>query len=158
MTPAELLKRPVVRVENDFAPLVGYDYNFIPEAVPDSLAIHDFLSTESDRIEISVYKHHDFDHKRFWRLAAVRFDGEPVMITQNAGRHGEDHANRVLLSTSPYLDMCRFIAGLPRRPAPPRDTLSDEIVGMDEDLGEGLARFYGNELDGYFRPQGIRLY
>jgi hypothetical protein len=150
MTPHELLTREPSSIEHDFSVLAGTYFNFIPEVGDDFLIKYRFLSTESPRIEICVFKHFAFDSRRFWRLAAVYFDGEPVMITQNAGREGDDHAHRFILDRKVYDEMIRHIVALPRRPEDAVDDGKSTTVTMDEDLGERLTSFYGDKLDGYF--------
>lgn len=153
MTPAELLARPVEAVEKDLTPLVGCYYNFVPEATQD---MNEFVEPRHERVEIRVFKHFNFDYRRFWRLAAVYLDDDPVMITQNAGREGDDHAHRFILDEDRYRELVGIIAALPRKP-------NDLIVGaeeqkrtsmatMEEDLGDRLTTFYGDHLDGGFAP------
>lgn len=150
MTPKELLAREPESIENDFAYLVGFRYNFVPEALdqPDQL-----VETTSERIEIRIFKHFDFDQRRFWRLAAVYFDGKPVMITQNAGREGDDHAHRYLLDEPVYRELIGYLASRPRKPQPYTGIEVDKkhsMATMDEDLGDKLTTFYGDNLDRAF--------
>jgi len=153
MTPSELLARPVESVEKDLSVLVGCYYNFVPEA---TLDMQEFLLPEDDRVEIRVFKHFNFDHRRFWRLAAVYLDGEPVMITQNAGREGDDHAHRYVLDEERYRALVGIVASMPRKPNDHRvdegDRKRTTVASMDEDLGDKLTSFYGDELDRGFVP------
>lgn len=150
MTPRELLKRDPETTEHDFALLIGSYYSFIPEIGDDNTVLWEFLTTEHPRITIKIYKHFHFDYRRFWRLASVWFDDHPVMITQNAGREGDDHAKRFVLDVPRYQKMVEEIAKLPRKPSAVSEV--EDVVELDEDLGESLTSFYGDNLDGYFRP------
>ena len=151
MTPAELLARPVESVEMDLSILVGCYYNFVPEATQD---MNEFVCPQDDRIDIRVFKHFDFDYRRFWRLAAVYLDNAPVMIIQNAGREGDDHAHRYLLDEARYRELVGIVASMPRKPndhsVSEEDQKRTSIVKIDEDLGDKLTGFYGDALDGGF--------
>lgn len=155
MTPKELLAREPESVENDFDYLVGYRYNFVPEALDQPNLL---VETTSERVEIRIFKHFDFDYRRFWRLAAVYFDGKPVMITQNAGREGDDHAHRYLLDESVYRELIGYLASRPRKPQVYTGIEVDKkhsMAAMDEDLGDKLTTFYNDTLDGGFIPNRI---
>jgi hypothetical protein len=159
MTPAELLARPVEDVEVNLSILVGCYYNFVPEATAD---MNEFVCPEDDRVEIRVFKHFNFDYRRFWRLAAVYLDGEPVMITQNAGREGDDHAHRYILDEERYRELVGLIASMPRKPndhiVHQKDQDRTSVVKMDEQLGDKLEKFYGDELDGLHGRVLLRSY
>jgi hypothetical protein len=153
VTPNELLARPVESVETDLSILVGCYYNFVPEATND---MAEFVRPEDDRVEIRVFKHFNFDYRRFWRLAAVYLDGEPVMITQNAGREGDDHAHRFVVDGDRYRELVGIVASMPRKPndhsVDERDRKRTSVVARDEELGDKLTEFYNDRLDGGFFP------
>ena len=137
-------------MEHDIAPLIGTYYSFLPEIGGNNSVLWDFLTTEHPRITIKVYKHFQFDYRRFWRLASVWFDDKPVMITQNAGREGDDHAERFVIDVDQYREMVTEIAKMPRKPEMEAEV--QDVVNIDQDLGESLTTFYSDSLDGYFRP------
>lgn len=145
MTPKELYARTPERIDNDINRLYGCYYNHIPE-IEALQYCGNMLEDKSNRIAIHYYKDFDYDGRRVWCLAAVKFDGMFVMIIQNAGREGDDWSKRYVTDLYAYADMVRYITTL----IPPDDDKSqNDFVGFDEDI-EGLTRFYGGELDGYF--------
>jgi len=147
MTPKELYTRTPERIDNNVNRLYGCYFNHVPEirAVP---YCGDFLEDKAKRIEIHYFKDFCFDGRRTWTLAGVKFDGEFIMIIQNAGREGDDYTERFITNKDGYPDMVAYIASL----IPP-DDLTDQsyadYIGEDEDLDK-LDTFYGNTLDGYF--------
>lgn len=146
MTPRELLAREPETIGHDFAVLFYGRDILVPELGENPQR---FTTTVSERIEIRVYKHHTFScGRRFWRLAAVFFDGEPVMITQNAGREGDDHVHRFIVDAARYGAMVGHLLSLLREVAfdDHRDTTR---ISMDDDVA-GLTSFYCGELDGRF--------
>ena len=79
-------------------------------------------------------------------MASVWFDGEVVMITQNAGREGDDHSKRFLLDTANYIKMVNYIQSLI---TPDIKNTTLEVVSLESDIPD-LNKFYGDELDGFF--------
>lgn len=145
MKPRDLFNMKPQEVTHDFSSLAGCYYNHITE-VGD---LHDFPSTTSERVTVNVIKHFDFDHRRFWRLCAVLFDGRPVMITRNAGREGDDHHSRFIVDKDRYMLMVEHIASLPRKPYPWHDSTSSDVVDIDAEI-DGLDSFYNNSLSDTF--------
>lgn len=141
MTPNELYKREpeqtVSFIETDWdeSYIRGCYYNHIPEI--DGYAKY----KPTDRIQIRIYKFVLFDSRRFWRLASFWLDDKPVMIIQNAGREGDDHANRFVTSQPLYVEMVSLLLSLQE----PEEIQSD-ITDPDEEMGE-ITYFYGYDLD-----------
>jgi hypothetical protein len=148
---SDLLQRKPDRIECDFSMLFGHYYCFVPEAEDHAGNDAWRLSThDSPRIEIRIYKDHHYDHRRFWRLAAVYFDGEPVMITQNAGREGDDFHRRFIVDQHRYFGLVRAILEIPSKMECKGEPLND-LCSPDEDLGDALTAFYNAHLDqGYW--------
>jgi len=140
MTPEQLLKlEPFSSNEwghedetNDISILSGLYYNFIPELNGIKLS-----ETKFELITIEIIKNHLFDHRRYWRLAIVYFAHFPVMIIQNAGREGDDHAKRFLLDIEMYKKMLQYLIRFA--------TFDEEIISLDENR-EDLDTFYGHKL------------
>lgn len=110
---ADLYARTPEKTSQDASILRGFYYSHIPEleyALP--------LPVEAPRMTIHIYKEFDFDCRRFWRLAAVFLDGQPVMVIQNAGREGDDHAARFITDRATYGELVRYLASL-MHPDPP---------------------------------------
>jgi len=141
-TPNELYKMEPERVTNDIGYLSGCYYNHVREVGEE---VSWFAPFEAERIEVRYLKDFDFDGRRVWKLATVWFEGEPVMITQNAGREGDDHSNRYITDGKLFMKMCRYIKTL----IPITSSCEPEAVDPNDDI-EGLTVFYGNELGGSF--------
>ena len=146
MTPEELLAREPEEVSNSLKYLALINHSHIPES---GLEYWDAHELSSNRLEIKVYKHFDFDFRRFWRLSSVWLDNTPVMICCNAGREGDDYHRRYLLNKQKYMELIVLAK-----------TLMAEKVELDKDTQEipwnkdipEMTKFYDSELDGYFRP------
>ena len=145
MTPKELYKRIPERIDNDVNRLYGCYFNYIPEI--EALQYGGGMIEDRDnRIAIHYYKDFDYDGRRIWLLAAVKFDDKFVMIIQNAGREGDDWSKRFITDHYTYVDMVKYIATL----VPPGDDRSqDDFVDASEEI-KGLTYFYGGDLDGHF--------
>ena len=87
MKPSELYKMKPEEITKNIDCLWGCYYSHIPEIE------HLYIDAEkNERVKIHTYKYFCFDGRRIWHLAAVKFDDKFVMIIQNAGREGDDHA------------------------------------------------------------------
>lgn len=104
---------------------------------------------KQDKIEIHVYKHYDFDGRRFWRLSAVKFENDFVMIIQNAGREGDDHSERFITNIDKFKEMIKYIRNLINNIDFYDDVIKKDFIELDEEI-PSLCDFYGNKLDGYF--------
>jgi len=144
MTPAELYSRTPENVTLDIQSLVGCYYNFIPEIDVNSFQHHDWLE-DNTRIEMVDYKNFDYDGRRFWKLSAIKFDNVFVMITQNAGREGDDHTARFITNPEVYKKMVAYIHAM----LPLPDDEVEDITDINDDIPT-LTKFYGGELDEYF--------
>ncbi len=140
MKPSELYALAAVANWNNISVLVGFHYNHVPEI--ENLWPHLKLD-KNDRVTIRVYGYRREDVRRFWLLAGVFLDNQPVMIIQNAGREGDDHCRRFITDRSRYMDMWLYLSSLydgPRKAPPP----SDEVA-VDQDISQ-LTDFYGMNL------------
>ena len=157
MNARDLLKLPRETIV-DISILKGCYYCHVPEIAdlwpsdwygygccPDSA----FSSTA--RVRIGFVKLQHTDARRFWALGVVLFDDKPVMIIQNAGREGDDHAKRFLLDPGTYRDMLCYLAGAfaalkTSKTCSSLEVKRDDLLGMDEDRAD-LTDFYGNNLE-----------
>lgn len=139
MKPIELYKRKPESENYDLNYLYGSYYNHIPEV--ESIYYDDDILKKNKRVKIKIIKHVNFDSRRFWRLATVWFDGKPVMVIQNAGREGDDHADRFVTSHKRYVKMIAFIKTLH-----PDDYEVDNLVDENQEIPE-LTEFYSNDLE-----------
>lgn len=145
---SELLKiqpeKTIVWDSTDMEYVAGCCYQFFPEVLDD---YHSYPALkQNERITISVYKNHNFDGRRIWRLCVFRFDGAPFMVTQNAGREGDDHKVRFIFNEDVYQEAVKYIHSL--LPEPICTTIPD-VVDVELDIPT-LTAFYDNRLDGYF--------
>ncbi len=142
MTPNDIYAMPHEKSAQDPWGLYGCYFNHMDGEVEE----HDMsqLPHELPRVEVREIKYFDFDGRRFWRLATVWFDGSPVMITQNAGREGDDWRKRFITDPEAFSAMGAYLRSLVKK-QPPKD-----VVSPDQELGNALTEFYGNSLGGYF--------
>lgn len=138
MTLDEFLKLEPEYISNDFSELYGSRYTFIPE-----INLQSFVTTISERIKIHVLKYFQFDHRRYWRLAVVYFDNDPIMITQNAGREGNDHAQSYIINSKNYVLMVSYLFTLTRT--------ADVRVDLAEFDVSKLLFFYDHDYNDNFK-------
>lgn len=98
MTPNELYNLKPIRSDFDVAILFGCYYNHMPEIEH----LYTLPVPDNTRVEIRYYKDHSYDGRRIWRLASVWLDGYPFMIIRNAGREGDDFADRFITNEAKY--------------------------------------------------------
>jgi hypothetical protein len=129
----------------DLNDLRGCRYNHIPE-IDESLVYYFGYDTKNDRVSIKIIKDFDFDGRRCWRLATVWLDDTPVMIIQNAGREGDDHAKRYITNFEKYTEMIRYIISLIEitKEVSPSDIIDPN---MDD---EKLTKFFSIDLNSHF--------
>lgn len=145
---SELYARSPQTVSTDISHLWGCYYSHVPE-IGQSIYAFKMDMNKNDRIEIVYYRDASIEARRIWTLAAIKFDDGFVMITQNAGREGDDHAKRFITDHDAYLKMVAYLRSL-LIDAP---IIEQEIFDIDADI-EGLEQFYGNHLDGPFGRYG----
>jgi hypothetical protein len=142
MKPIELYRRQPEKVTKEIGYLKGFYYDHIPEINEEWE--WELWRLDNEKIEIRFYKDHCFDDRRIWRLASVWFDGNPVMIIQNAGREGDDYSRRFITDKNKYIEMIDYIKSLIRT-----DNEIKDLVDLEQECGE-LVTFYGYTLDGDF--------
>lgn len=147
LTPEDIYSMTSQKIHHNIHILCGCYYNHLEDTGIDPFEIEHQYDLTSERIAIHEIKNFNFDSRRYWRLATVWFDNSPVMIIQNAGREGDDHAERFITNKQKFLDMAQHIKSL--LPIKPKDDITD-IVEPTQVLGRKLICFYGNSLDGYF--------
>lgn len=112
VTPAQLYA--IEQYEEDFeiGSLWGRYYNHVPE-IEDYYAHRiNFESIKNEkRIVRRILKHVNYDARRYWEIATVWFDGNPVMVTKNASREGDDNYGRYVTDLNVYGDMVRYLFG-----------------------------------------------
>lgn len=95
---------------------------------------------ESDQIEIRTLDYRNSDGTRFWKLASVWFQGKPVGLFQNAGRHGSDHQARYIVDLPLYGQLIGYLLSLYSF----EDIDDWDVVAMDDDNPD-LTTFYGGK-------------
>lgn len=143
MKPMELYALKPESCSHELGILHGFHYNHLPELEHDVLPAED----PDKRVVLRYYKNFYFDHRRFWALAAVCFDGMPFMIIQNAGREGDDWAKRFVTSEYTYRAAVKYLKSIAL--VPEVTDMTNDLVDPEVDNGS-LTAFYGNSLDGHF--------
>lgn len=144
MTTCKELYDSKVYTFGDVDVLKGCYYDHITEA---ELGWNALYGASFPLIEVRVLKDFDFDGRRFWRLATVWFEGSSVMVIQNAGQEGDDHARRFITNADAFNKMCCYIKVIVN--SSEEDVLTD-VYNEGYDFGDILTTFYGNELNGHF--------
>jgi hypothetical protein len=86
-------------------------------------------------------RHVQYDYRRYWELTTVWFDGQPVMIVQNAGREGDDYHERFITDPHAYADMVGYLRTLlPADLNDPSDVVDPNVERDD------LLAFYSDEF------------
>lgn len=142
MKPSELYARDPEETWKDLSVLMGCYYKHLPELEP----VWDRLNLEkNEKVELRVYRHVNYDVRRFWLLAGVYFDGQPVMVIQNAGREGDDFHGRFITDGGRYFDMLKYLSTLCRFEDKDKTPIID-LVDPEQDIKD-LETFYGNSLN-----------
>ena len=95
---------------------------------------------ENTKIETRVVRRIDFDHRRYWQLATVWFEGKPFGVIQNSGREGRDHVKAFWTDAEVYSRAIQYLRDL----IPLRDTIELTSVTFDSDE---LLSFHGFSYD-----------
>ncbi|PRY33856.1 hypothetical protein CLV58_1195 [Spirosoma oryzae] len=146
MTANELYQYPVESESKDLNDLRGCYYNHIPEIDQFWNYLDQDVLDKNDRVVIKTLKFFNFDGRRYWQLATVWYQNQPVMVIQNAGREGDDHARRFITNPELYREMILFIYSL--LPLTIQDTTNDLIDPTVDN--PALTSFYHNTLTGHF--------
>lgn len=141
MTPNELYARtPAEVVKDDLSWLKGCYYDHLPEVNAWGFELIPIVEGPlKGRFELRFYRRYTSDGRRVWWLYAFFFDGQPVMVLQNAGREGDDHHRRIV--TDPH-QLARAVTLL-RTFLPAIE--ASEVVDPDSPV-KGLDEFYGDSL------------
>ena len=139
MTPAELYASTPISAEPGL-PLESFGYRMaqFPE-VPEGAA---FLPTEDCRLVVKTHAYYQMDHRRFWELASWWLDEKPFMVTQNAGREGDDWARRWITDLGTYQEAIYYILSRINH----EFKAMDDEVPVDADIGN-LRSFYDRTLE-----------
>ncbi|MEC4565382.1 hypothetical protein L8C07_05445 [Paenibacillus sp. CMAA1739] len=142
MKPIDLYNRTFESKHNTLGQLKGFYYDHLPEIEDDFWGIKE---EQNKKVTIREYKNFDFDGRRYWLLASVWFENDPVMIIQNAGREGDDHRRRFITDKEKYKEMIKYIHTLLETDSEVADCYdpNDDIPDLDS--------FYGHTLDGTFK-------
>lgn len=138
MTPRELLARTAPRIEtgrNAVYWLKGCYFNHLPEAG------EYWENGIPDDADLTTLEWHEFgsiyiDHRRYHSLAGIKFRGEWIMITTNAGREGDDHHERFVLNPDLVWELAKLVSGKEK---------NTDVVGLDDDL-PSMTYFYGKDI------------
>ena len=142
MKPTDLYYRPFESKHNTLGHLKGFYYDHLPEIEHDLWGIE---SEKNEKVTIKEYRNFDFDGRRYWLLASVWYENNPIMIIQNAGREGDDHRRRFVTDKEKYKEMIKYIRTLLES-----EEEIEDYFDPNEDI-QGLDSFYGHTLDGVFK-------
>lgn len=131
----------VLKTEKDLSILVGFYYSHIPEAV-EAGQVDVLRHIKNEKIQIRYHADKIVDASRCWILASVWFNDNPIMIIQNAGRDGDDHACKYVTLLSHYIEMVTYIKGLIK---PEFDEITIPVIDLEKDMPE-LTEFYGDRV------------
>lgn len=96
-------------------------YNIKPKSVTKELynlhkhidELDSFCNYEAnERVEVKEIISYCFDGRRVWDLSTIWFDGNPVMVIQEAGREGEDHVADYVTDKERYREMIQYLRSL----------------------------------------------
>jgi hypothetical protein len=133
--------------KEDTRKLVGCYYNHIPELLEYNND-HSLDGLYDDGLIVKTIAHFQMDGRRYWNLSMVYFGIIPIMLVQNAGREGDDHAHRFIFNVEKYKEIMECYGN-------GHDiTVNDDttIVGDLEQPFRIYTDFYGNDIensDGY---------
>jgi hypothetical protein len=132
-------------VTYNISTLAGCYYTHIPELETElqRCSYGNIMLTQT-RVSVKTVKYHSYDGRRIWHLATVWLDDKPVMVIQNAGREGDDHAARFVTDLDAYREMVAYL-----RSIIPIEWDETEVMDRMQD-NPALTRFYDQSLDGYF--------
>lgn len=139
---------PVTETTTDFRILKGILYDHIPEVKYQFNEFYNFeceVDIESNyKVFVDIVGVYRYDERRFWRLAVVRFQDDPVMVIQNGGREGDDASNSLILDKKLYFETITYINCL--------CTLALDMSAKRDDktlpikTTNNLAEFYGENV------------
>jgi hypothetical protein len=61
------------------------------------------------RFEVRCILYRRHDDRRYISMYSFWFDGKPVMLTQNAGREGDDFKRRLITDAALFKDLCGYL-------------------------------------------------
>ena len=117
--------------------LKGFYYDHLPEVEECLWGLQD----KNTKAEVKTLKDFDFDGRRCWSLRTVWFDSQPFMITQNAGREGDDHRQRFITDVEIYKKFVDYVKSLTNS----QEYYLEDLIEIDKDY-PNLTNFYGNDL------------
>lgn len=85
-------------------------------------------------LRVKTLAHHAYDSRRFWDLSFVYYKDVPIMLIQNAGREGDDHAIRYIFNLEKYKECIEDLSVI-------KDDL-DTFAGFDEETGLFINQEY----------------
>lgn len=141
---SELLQLTPQFVTRDFTDHLDF---FIPEAVPHTgfLGVDLDPPGESERIEVRVLKYKVLDSRRIWKLSILCLDNNPVLVSQMAGREGREFRRRFIVDAALYRALLKAIFDMPVFEG--QQAIEDDLVPVEEDLGDKLTVFYATSID-----------
>ncbi|MFW5962150.1 MAG: hypothetical protein ACOCQR_00865 [bacterium] len=155
MKPIDIYNMPVIEEETGLWDLTNFYRDHFPE-FEGNLGMLKQPEGE-ERVVAKTHKYFSFDGRRYWRLRSVWFDNQPIMVLQNAGREGDDHAARFITNEEKYWEMIQYFHSLQHE----EEEVLTDVFDESEDI-ENLVTFYGKslkdiELEEEVRPKKLAL-
>ena len=118
MTPQQLLDQPPQHVTRNVAFLWGMLYSHVPEMVRGPSTPCEWFDPaafgfRASGVTARVYKLHRFNRRHVWHIASVHVRELPVMLTRNAGREGDDFADRYVFDLFLYGELLELLGRKP---------------------------------------------
>lgn len=150
MKPADLFSKPPIRIETEHLYVLE---NHIWE-----LSINSLDWSKIPEVSLAYYIDECFDGERGLEMFVVRFNGEPFMICQAAGRGNRDSDSRYITDKAIYRKFIEKVAILlvEEKPTEAVDQNKD-VPGLDEFYGIATSRLYNPDLKPKFKENDIVL-
>lgn len=94
------------------------------------------------RFQIKTLGYENGSGDRYAFLASVWFDGQPVMVVQEAGRSGRDHQRRWITDKLEYVEMCQYLRKQIEVSIEPNDVVDPATQIYPEEI----FNFYGMDF------------
>lgn len=104
------------------------------------------LLEKDGRIEVRQLVHVQVDGSRYLCMQTVWFDGKPVMITQDAGRSGDDHHRRWITDRNTFMSMCQHLRSFLATDEEQADVFDPEALVYEE----AMFCFYSHDFSKQF--------
>lgn len=96
------------------------------------------------RISHHIFYEWAMDHRRGYRLSAIKFDGAWIAVFQQAGRSLEDHSRAFVLNKAGFFEAQQYVTQL-LTPAPSELDTRAVLVDLTDNCDD-IFKFYGEDV------------